>query len=128
MPMILSKCPPFLTATATSTMFISLYLEARPFKVEYAFMRYAWETDLDFNWMKVVEEDEKVARASGLLRISIPFWIPVSSSVRKRERSAHSPALTLQPFLVSSKNFSSARIWASVSSRLVLASERALDL
>merc|ERR1719329_1583601 len=29
MPIILSKCPPFLTATATSIMFISLYFEAR---------------------------------------------------------------------------------------------------
>merc|ERR1719152_957978 len=101
--MILSKCPPFFTATAISTMECSLYLEARAFKLPYAFMRYACETDLDFIWRKV-EEDWKVARASGLLRMSMPFWMPVSSSVRKRERSAHSAALSLQFFLVSSKN------------------------
>merc|ERR1719240_841736 len=88
----------------------------------------AWASDLLTVCKKVVAEDSNVDCASGEVRISIALVIPVNSSVRKRDLSDHSAALSLQPCLVSSKNFSSASTWAMVSSRETFESASSLVL
>mmetsp|Transcript_9007 Transcript_9007/g.25871 ORF Transcript_9007/g.25871 Transcript_9007/m.25871 type:complete len:242 (-) Transcript_9007:115-840(-) len=107
--MTLSKCPPERMATASC---------AKP-KLWYRWAKFAncaLRTDCSkparfgvaLIWMKVVVEAWKVFRASGLVKISIAFPTPISSSVRRRVRSLHSSAFFWHPTFTSSNNFSSA--------------------
>mmetsp|Transcript_120856 Transcript_120856/g.385931 ORF Transcript_120856/g.385931 Transcript_120856/m.385931 type:complete len:305 (+) Transcript_120856:758-1672(+) len=121
----LSKWPPFLSSKARRAKPRFLYSEATLFSLanaaERSFLSAPCCLEESCKNM-VVCAASKVFMLSGSVKMLMAWEMPVSSSVRRRVRTAHSLALVWQPDFVSAKKASSASSCALVSSRISLLS------
>mmetsp|Transcript_57555 Transcript_57555/g.160259 ORF Transcript_57555/g.160259 Transcript_57555/m.160259 type:complete len:311 (+) Transcript_57555:600-1532(+) len=131
-----SKCPPASTRRAMFKSFVaraapcSLVAVSRSLEPAAALRRAAREflpedpAPTASSCNSVVVAFSKILLATGLASTSMACAMPWSSSVRRRDRSAHCVALPLQAVVASAKNASSALSCACVSSRRCLLSAR----